>query len=236
VRRIFYTAPEVGAARVTPGARIAAAIAVLDEIAAGRAAEQALTNWARRSRYAGSGDRAAVRDLVYDAIRRRRSYAALAGVPEDRSGRVLMLGALTAAGQDAVDVFTGAGHAPGPLSTDERDSMAGRGAAMPEAVALDCPDWLMDPLKAALGTDFAPVMRASRSRAAVFLRVNTAKVTREAVIAELRGENISCAPHPLADTALLVAEGAGRVRHAAAYLEGRVEVQDGDGDDTAAGG
>ncbi len=47
---------------MTPGARVAAAIEILDKISAGVAAEQALTAWARGSRYAGSKDRAAVRD------------------------------------------------------------------------------------------------------------------------------------------------------------------------------
>ncbi|MDP5360783.1 MAG: RsmB/NOP family class I SAM-dependent RNA methyltransferase, partial [Paracoccaceae bacterium] len=49
---------------MTPGARIAAAIAVLDDIGDGAAAEKALTTWARGSRFAGSKDRAAVRDHV----------------------------------------------------------------------------------------------------------------------------------------------------------------------------
>ena len=55
---------------MTPAARAAAAIAVLDDWQAGKPAEQALTNWARGARYAGSKDRAAVRDLVYDVCAR----------------------------------------------------------------------------------------------------------------------------------------------------------------------
>ena len=56
---------------MTPSARLAAAIAVLDRVLAGEATEKALTNWGRASRFAGSGDRAAVRDLVFDALRQR---------------------------------------------------------------------------------------------------------------------------------------------------------------------
>ena len=59
---------------MTPAARAAAAIAVLDRWLAGVPAEQALVNWARSSRFAGSGDRAAVRDLVFQSIRCRRSH------------------------------------------------------------------------------------------------------------------------------------------------------------------
>ena len=64
---------------MTPAARLQAAIEVLDACLAGRAAEQALTNWARASRFAGSGDRAAVRDLVFDALRCQRSFAQAGG-------------------------------------------------------------------------------------------------------------------------------------------------------------
>ncbi|MEO1307008.1 MAG: RsmB/NOP family class I SAM-dependent RNA methyltransferase, partial [Pseudomonadota bacterium] len=46
-----------------PAARVAAAIDILDRVLAGDPAERCLTNWARSNRYAGSGDRHAVRDL-----------------------------------------------------------------------------------------------------------------------------------------------------------------------------
>ncbi|MGB4828146.1 MAG: RsmB/NOP family class I SAM-dependent RNA methyltransferase, partial [Paracoccaceae bacterium] len=64
---------------MTPAARAAAAIAALDRILGGEPAEKVLTGWGRASRYAGSGDRAAVRDIVYDALRCKRSFAALGG-------------------------------------------------------------------------------------------------------------------------------------------------------------
>ena len=78
---------------MTPGARIAAAIEILDEINGGAPAEKALTGWARRSRFAGSKDRAAIRDHVFDALRCRRRFAALGG---GEQGRALMIGALRA--------------------------------------------------------------------------------------------------------------------------------------------
>ena len=49
---------------MTPAARVSAAITVLDDILDGRTAEKALSDWARGSRFAGSKDRAALRDLV----------------------------------------------------------------------------------------------------------------------------------------------------------------------------
>ncbi|MCE8470764.1 RsmB/NOP family class I SAM-dependent RNA methyltransferase, partial [Rhodovulum sulfidophilum] len=64
---------------MTPAARIAAAAELLDAWRAGAPAEKLLTTWARQNRFAGSKDRAAIRDHVFDAIRCLRSFAALGG-------------------------------------------------------------------------------------------------------------------------------------------------------------
>ncbi len=60
-----------------PGARLASAIEVLTQvIRRHRPAAQALSDWGKAHRFAGSGDRAAIGNLVYDALRRRQSLAA----------------------------------------------------------------------------------------------------------------------------------------------------------------
>lgn len=91
---------------MTPAARWAAAAGVLDQIAEGEPAEKALTTWARKSRYAGSKDRAAIRDHVYDILRNWRSTAALGG---GELGRARVLGRLRQTGDDPDTVFTGEG-------------------------------------------------------------------------------------------------------------------------------
>ncbi len=202
---------------MTPGARVAAAIAVLDRVLAGAPAEQALINWARGSRFAGSGDRAAVRDHVFDALRRRRSGAALGGGTD---GRALMLGVLRAQGQDVAALFTGAGHAPAPVGADEQPR------PMSELAALDCPDWLAPQLQGALGADFAAVMALMQSRAPVFLRVNLRRADPAKAQAALQAEGIETRPHPLAPTALEVTAGARRIAASAPYRDGLVELQD----------
>lgn len=212
---------------MTPGARAAAAIEVLDAVLAGDAAERALTRWARASRFAGSGDRAAVRDLVFDALRCRRSHLAASGQGAE-SGRALILGGRVAAGEDPDAVFSGQGHAPPPLAVAERAALAAApvASALPEAVRLDIPDWLDAPLRASLGADFVPALSLLRQRAPVFLRVNLARADLAGAVAALATEGIAARPAPLADTALLVTEGAARVKTAAAYREGLVELQD----------
>ncbi|MES2434792.1 MAG: RsmB/NOP family class I SAM-dependent RNA methyltransferase [Pseudomonadota bacterium] len=202
---------------MTPQARLSAGIEVLDRILAGAAAEQALTNWGRGSRFAGSGDRAAVRDLVFDALRCKRSYAALGG---GLSGRGLVLGSLRDRGLDPAEWFTGLGHAPGVLTEADAGSEASGN------VALDCPEWLAEPLQAALGDDFVGVMQALRRRAPVYLRVNLAKATVAQAVAALQAEGIICKLNQIAKTALEVTENARKIQSSETYLSGLVELQD----------
>ena len=71
---------------MTPGARLAAAIEVLADIdARRRPAADALKDWGLSHRFAGSGDRAGIAGLVYDALRRRASSAYLMGEDTPRA-------------------------------------------------------------------------------------------------------------------------------------------------------
>jgi 16S rRNA (cytosine967-C5)-methyltransferase len=201
---------------MTPGARASAAIAVLDRILNGEPAEQALTNWGRASRYAGSGDRAAVRDLVFQALRRRRSYAVFGG---GEDGRGLILGHYRAEGLDPMAIFTGQGHDPAPLDDGGFSSPQGN-------AALDCPDWLAPRLQASLGDDFGDVMRALQQRAPVFLRVNLARCDVQTAQAQLAADGIATKLNNLAKSALEVTENARKISASRAYADGLVELQD----------
>lgn len=206
---------------MTPAARIAAAIEVLDDWRAGAPAEKVLTNWARSHRFAGSKDRAAIRDLVYDAVRCQRSYAALGGA---ETGRGLMIGALRAAGADPAEMFSGTGYGPAPLAAGEVPDT--RLDDLGEAERLDLPDWVCARLGDSLGDDLAPVAEALRHRAPVFLRVNLARGDLATARAALADEGIETRPHPLSPTALEVTEGARRVAGSQAFADGLVELQD----------
>lgn len=202
---------------MTPAARLSAAIEILDRVLGGTPAEQALTNWARGSRFAGSGDRFAIRDLVFEALRCRRSFAALGGA---ETGRGLVLGGLRSRGADVGALFTGVGHAPGMVVPEEQPR------AMTEAEGLDCPDWLLPEFQASLGADYAAILGALRQRAPVFLRANVARGSVAAAVSALAGEGVGARPHPLAATALEVIENARKVHSTQAYLNGLVELQD----------
>ena len=58
----------------------------------------------------------AIADLVYDALRRKRSAAWVAGGNDGADGRTILRGVLILRGEDPAAVFTGDGHAPAPLT------------------------------------------------------------------------------------------------------------------------
>lgn len=206
---------------MTPAARVSAAIEILDEWLAGTAAEKALTNWARRSRFAGSKDRAGIRDHVFDAIRRRRSFAALGG---GLTGRGLMIGKFRSEGIDLAFVFNGVSHAPAPLSADE---LAPPPASPTRTETLDCPDWLWPLFVAALDeVGAADALTILQTRAPVTLRVNRALGTVTEAIERLASEGIVATPVEDVKTALHVTENARKISGSDAFLSGLVEPQD----------
>lgn len=208
---------------MTPGARLSAAIALIDAIFAGEPAERELTRWARASRFAGSKDRAAVRDLVYDALRRRRSLGWQGG---GDTGRAVVLAQAAESGEDLAALFTGEGFDPAPVTAAETAALARPPAEAPETVRLDIPDFLRDELAASLGSDFAAVVAAMRARAPVDLRVNTLKTTPGAATVVLARDGVQVARHPLAANALRVLENPRLVAASRAYTQGMVELQD----------
>jgi len=68
-----------------PG-RLSAAIEVLDDIEQRhRPVAEALKSWGLNNRFAGAGDRAAIGNLVYDALRRRASHGYAMGEDTPRA-------------------------------------------------------------------------------------------------------------------------------------------------------
>ena len=204
---------------MTPAARVQAAIEVIDDFLTGRSGEMALTAWARRSRYAGSGDRAAVRDHVYDALRHLRSYAACGG---GMSGRPIMIAALRKQGVDPQGIFTGDRFAPETLSAKEQEA----NEFTSEAEQFDIPDWLWPIWCQDLADHAEQAADNLRQRAPVFLRVNIARTTREAALQKLNDEGINTEVHPFVPTALKVIDGARKVAQSDSYKQGLVELQD----------
>lgn len=187
---------------MTPAARVQAAIEVLDLVIAaaqaqGAPADRLLTDWFRTRRFAGSGDRRAVRELVYRAIR------ACGEVPANGRAAMLLLAESDAA---LASLFDGSRHAPEPIRPGE-----------PVAAPGIAPDWLARAL-AASGIDGAEA-QALLDRAPLDLRVNALKAGRERLDLPVPAEP-TAAPH-----GLRVASGM-PVEQWPAFLDGLIEVQD----------
>jgi 16S rRNA (cytosine967-C5)-methyltransferase len=190
---------------MTPSARVQAAIDILDEVFEairqdGPAADVSVARYFRSRRYAGSKDRAAVRELVYTALRQ-------APMAQGATGRKAVLG------QNGAEIKALFGvpepHAPAAIAADEMQ------AAL---------DWQAqeNPFMASLAPDSA-LLAALQSRAPLDLRVNTLKATRADVLAELA--DYGAAPTPLSPFGIRI-QAPFNIEQHSAYLEGRVDIQD----------
>ncbi len=208
---------------MTPAARLSAAIELLDRwTASDEGMDRLLARWGRESRYAGSKDRAAISDIVYDCLRKKRSLAALGGGP---SGRAIVAAHAMLNGGDLDALFSGARYAPAPLNAAERSALAAT-PAMKDTERLDIPDWLEAPLRDSLGDEFASVLAALWERAPLDLRVNALKTEVSEAQQALEAEGIETCPGPFSPWCLRVVEGARKVARSSAYQDGLIEIQD----------
>jgi 16S rRNA (cytosine967-C5)-methyltransferase len=216
---------------MTPAARLSAAIEVFADIEARRRpAAQGLKDWGLAHRFAGSGDRAAIAGLVYDALRRKASSAWIMGADTPRA---VLLGMLARERQMNVEAIAklsdGARFAPEPLSDDEHARL--RPASLegaPEHVLGDYPEWLDAPLAAAFGESRAEEGAALASRAPLDLRVNTLKASRDEAadaISELKPQPTRWSPIGL--RVVVAPDAKSPAVHAEpAFLKGQIEIQD----------
>lgn len=205
---------------MTPAARVAAAIDILDTMTEGLAAEQALTRWARKSRFAGSKDRAAIRDHVFDVLRIKQTATVLGG---GESGRALMIGLMHAQQIDPTAVFTGEGYAPAPLTDVETQILDN---AKTRQDVWNLPDWLIPEFERGLGDKAMETAQALQHRAPVTIRVNCNKASREQARDMLLAEGIASEDSSLSPTALSIVDGARRLRGSKCFEQGVVELQD----------
>ncbi|TDW62903.1 16S rRNA (cytosine967-C5)-methyltransferase [Novosphingobium sp. PhB55] len=185
---------------MTPGARVQAAIEILDLVidaarAGGAPADRLIADWFRARRFAGSKDRRAVRELAYRAIR------VCGEIPE--SGRAAML-RVAAEDPELAALFDGEGHAPAAIAADE-----------PVAEAGLAPRWLVDRF-AGSGVSERDAA-ALLGRASLDIRVNT---LRQGDLDIPEGGERSEAAHGWRYPPET------RIEQTEAYLQGAIEVQD----------
>lgn len=185
---------------MTPGARVQAAIEILDLVidaarAGGAPADRLIADWFRARRFAGSKDRRAVRELAYRVIR------VCGEIPE--SGRAAML-RVAAEDPELAALFDGEGHAPAAIAADE-----------PVAEAGLAPRWLVDRF-AGSGVSERDAA-ALLGRASLDIRVNT---LRQGGLDLPEGGERSEAAHGWRYPPET------RIEQTEAYLQGAIEVQD----------
>ncbi|GAA4014583.1 RsmB/NOP family class I SAM-dependent RNA methyltransferase [Sphingomonas swuensis] len=155
---------------MTPSARAQAAIEILEQVIAsarddGPPADALVSAYFKTRRYAGSKDRRAVREWVFQAIRQS------AEVPD--SGRAALLPLAEA-------LFDGSGHGPAPADPDE--ARAGAGVV---------PGWIAPRLSPLVGEEEWPALT---ERAPIDLRANLSRTTREAMAAQFSAEPTPLSP------------------------------------------
>ncbi|MEM7242203.1 MAG: RsmB/NOP family class I SAM-dependent RNA methyltransferase [Pseudomonadota bacterium] len=203
---------------MTPAARYAAAIEILDDIQAGDATEKVLTNWGRSNRFAGSKDRRAIRDIVFDILRRKNEATVLGG---GNSGRQLTIGHLRLGGVDLKEIFNGQGYGPSELTVDEIQQ-AEQNPSLTLNDICNLPDWMFAVIREDQKQEFV----AQSNRADVFLRVNARKTSVAAVMLALEEDSIFAEAYEGVPNALRVIDGMQHIGRSKAYLEGLVELQD----------
>jgi 16S rRNA (cytosine967-C5)-methyltransferase len=212
--------------------RLAAAIEILADLESRhRPAADALKDWGLSHRFAGSGDRGAIANLVYDALRKRSSLAWRMG--GDTPWHLVLSTAVFEWGETPIALnaaFTDDKHAPAQIP----DALIGKvGTAdlsgAPDHVRADVPEWLAPHFQAALGPDWVAEGEALAGRPPLDLRVNTLKAEREKVAHRLA--RLEATPTPYSPVGLRIPPSAGTRRHPnvqaeEAFQRGRFEVQD----------
>jgi 16S rRNA (cytosine967-C5)-methyltransferase len=190
---------------MTPAGRSQAAIELLDEIVAaakggGAAADTLIARYFKTRRYAGSGDRRAVRELVYRAIR--------AWPEPPPSGRAALLG-LTSADPALLASFDGSAHGP-------PEALPGEKGFTPPSSAV--PKWLARRFDPAVTPDD---LRSLLDRAPLDLRVNRLRAGRDEVLQLFPGAVAT----PLSPIGLRLSDPVA-VEESEAWSSGLVEIQD----------
>jgi len=212
--------------------RVSAAIEVLTDMEnRKRPAAEALKDWGAAHRFAGSGDRAAIGNLVFDALRVRASSAFLMG---NESPRALVLRALVdlwgMTPEEVAVLCDGSKFAPSPLSDAETAGLHNMlPDDAPDPIKGNYPDWLAADFARAFGDAAAAEGAALSARAPVDLRANTLKADREKVLKALSRYQPDATP--FSPNGIRIAPGSGpsrspHVEAEAGHGKGWFEVQD----------
>ncbi len=210
--------------------RLAAAIEVLDEVLTRhRPVSLALADWGRAHRFAGSGDRAAIGNIVYDVMRKRASLAFRMDADTPRALVIGWVAAEHGAGVQEIAALCTHPHGPGPLSDAETARIKQPPEQMPDHVAADLPEWLWPSFRTVFADAAVEQGAALTARAPVDLRANTLKTTRDKLLGQLAKLDARAGPLTLDCIRIEVPEGLRRTPNLEAepaFQRGMFEIQD----------
>lgn len=212
---------------MTPAARLQAAAEVIDQMSGRRSpAEAVLKDWGRANRYAGSKDRRAIADKVYQVLRARERLSHLMG---DQSGRALVIGALhmlDGLSLEAIQaLYSGEGYAPAKLTPAETARLTADPGEAPQWLEAGLPAFVSQRLKAVYGQRWlAEAEGLMLPRAPIDLRVNGDREKLAAGL-EVLGYKPELTPYS-AFGLRLPADPPPNVRALPAFRQGTIEIQD----------
>ena len=103
-------------------ARANAAISILDNFLLGQNLNSVLSIWAKNNRYAGSSDREAIRNIVFDVLRVKKTLTfVLEKEKQPINGRALVFLHSVFYALNLNDIFTGQKYGPEKLSIFEKE-------------------------------------------------------------------------------------------------------------------
>ena len=211
--------------------RIAAAIEILSEIfTRNRPASEALKDWGKAHRFAGSTDRHVIGTLVYDSLRNRNSAAARAGSDAPRAIALGTLAEVWKLPVTEIETLCTEQFGPGELGVSEKKALS---IALPNTLAAhilgNFPEWLENDLRQTFSSNLNAEMAALSQRAPIDLRVNTLKATRQTVLQAF--SKFAAIATPLSPMGLRIAAPGIEARNINVEAEpahglGKFEVQD----------
>ena len=183
-------------------------------------ADSVVSAFFRAQRALGSRERHTLAETVYSVLRRKLLYQHLA-----QSGAGALERRFAILGWASDESFL-----QSAITADERDWLVkvrkiDRAALAPK-LRHNLPDWIAQPLQAALDEEgFWALVKCLDQPAPLDLRVNTFKAKREAVHAALVAEGITVMPTPYSPWGLRV-KGKPALQTMGVFTRGEVEVQD----------